>query len=767
MQRNAHFNPVKMILPQSTRELLRNATGSRRHPGLLLDKFSPPGDQEKQRDAIKKVCEAHRDPDLLKSLRERRTRMLQTARAQCFEAATAGPLTLHLARASALENAGIHLHPVYGFACLPGSGLKGMARAYAETIWLPGQSDPKEAWKKILDVFGWSPGTDARKKWKPNNAETPPGLQTGTIVFHEAWPTKWPRLELDIANSHHGKYYEGGGEPGDWDSPNPISFLSVAMDTVFDFAVSLRGTGRDDLLGLACEWLQGALVHEGAGAKTHAGYGRFRLTGTVHVAEPPKQARSISRHRLKLVTPAFLAGAEQEKRDCDLRPATLRGLLRWWWRTMHVAHLATDNLRRLETAIWGSAEQGAALALAVQWDKDDTELAMRPASHVYDKQGIAQNSKLLSPSSRKTAQGLFYTSYGMDEKKRGERAQRYYVAPGAAWNVVLSAHKGSTLDHKTIEASEILRQGEAALWLLCHYGGVGSKARKGFGSFADIPINGILDIEDCKRIGQELRQKLGLSSQPGSEECSSLDNMLGVLEIPTPWINYWFALDQLGAAAQGFAQLYKHQARKTALGLPRKIHGPTHKPLKNQNFASHRPPETLRNKRNQVRHAAPVHYHVAQDEDGTLTIRMVAFPSSVLPDMETSQEVLGELRKHVSDEIKKSANENARKGQKPFESEPVQSITAQAGTHFPKAKDRVRATLLEEKTRKGAWKARHDDSELEGAIQNSPAMPADCTPGQQVDLLVAFCNPNEPNENNRIAFRWASQGKPSESGKGA
>ncbi len=743
MQGNAHFNPVKMILPQSTRELLRNATGSRPHPGLLLDKFSPPGDQEKQRNAIKKVCEAHRDSSLLESLRERRTRMLQTARAQCFEAATAGPFTLHLARASALENAGIHLHPVYGFACLPGSGLKGMARAYAETIWLPGQSDPKEAWKKILDVFGWSPGTDARKKWKPDNAEAPPGSQTGAIVFYEAWPTKWPRLELDIANSHHGKYYGGDGKPGDWDSPNPISFLSVSMDTVFDFAVSLRGTGSDDLLGLACEWLQGALVHEGAGAKTHAGYGRFRLTGSANVAEPPEQARNISRHRLKLVTPAFLAGAEQEQRDCDLRPATLRGLLRWWWRTMHVAHLAVNDLRHLETAIWGSAEQGAALALAVQWDKGDAGLAMRPAVHIYDKQEIKQKSELPKPAFGKTTQGLFYASYGMDEKRK-----RYYAAPGATWNVVFSARKGA-LQNSSIEASEILRQGEAALWLLCRYGGVGSKARKGFGSFADIPINGIRDIEDCKRVGKELRQKLGLSSQLGSEACSSLDNMLEVLEIPTPWTKHWLALGQLGAAAQGFAQNYSPKERKIALGLPRNIRRSRYRSRGQQQS------QALRHAQGATRHASPVHYHVAQAEDGTLTIRMVAFPSSVLPDIETSREVLGELRKHVSDEIKKSASENARKGQKPFESEPVQSITAQAGTHFPKAKDRVRATLLEEKTKRtGAWKARHDDSGLGGVIQNSPEMPADCTPGQQVDLLVAFCNPNEPNENNRIAFRW-------------
>ena len=55
----------------------------------------------------------------------RRSRMLVACSATRFKATTVGPLTLHLARASGLENAGIHLHPIYGFASLPSSGLKG------------------------------------------------------------------------------------------------------------------------------------------------------------------------------------------------------------------------------------------------------------------------------------------------------------------------------------------------------------------------------------------------------------------------------------------------------------------------------------------------------------------------------------------------------------------------------------------------------------------------------------------------------------------
>ena len=137
-----------LVLPRGVADLLQNVACAERHPGLQLDKFSRPGSQEVQRDAVERVCVAVGDPELLASLSHRRDKFLIRAGAKRFRAVTAGPLTLHLARTSGLENAGIHLHPVYGFACLPGSGLKGMARAYAETVWLGDQ-----------DSIGAPPGT--------------------------------------------------------------------------------------------------------------------------------------------------------------------------------------------------------------------------------------------------------------------------------------------------------------------------------------------------------------------------------------------------------------------------------------------------------------------------------------------------------------------------------------------------------------------------------------------------------------------------------
>ena len=74
---------------------------------------------------------------------------------------------------------------------------------------------------------------------------------------------------------HYGDYYEGKTPPGDWLSPNPIPFLTVADKQEFLFAVVPADPGHIACCKPAIELLQQALAELGAGAKTAAGYGRF------------------------------------------------------------------------------------------------------------------------------------------------------------------------------------------------------------------------------------------------------------------------------------------------------------------------------------------------------------------------------------------------------------------------------------------------------------------------------------------------------------
>ena len=296
-------------LPCSTRDLIDTVPAWRRHAGLQLDKLSAAGEMELQKRALTDVTRTATDEMLLRTLLDRRRLMLDGLRATRLVMTTRGSLTLHLSRSGALENAGIALHPLYGFVYLPGSGVKGMTRAWAETVWAPTQPDPERAWRQIEAAFGWSPGSERHKGvWRPSDVKPPPGAAAGRLLFHDAWPLRWPRLLVDIVNNHHVTYYAGDDDPGDWEDPIPVSFLAVAVGQPFEFAISDRTGGDDGLLEGACGWLRDALTVQGAGAKTAAGYGRFNSARSDRAVTVPTHVANVT-CELKLVTPAFLAGA--------------------------------------------------------------------------------------------------------------------------------------------------------------------------------------------------------------------------------------------------------------------------------------------------------------------------------------------------------------------------------------------------------------------------------------------------------------------------
>lgn len=73
---------------------------------------------------------------------------------------------------------------------------------------------------------------------------------------------------------------------------------------------------------------------------------------------------------------------------------------------------------------------------------------------------------------------------------------------------------------------------------------------------------------------------------------------------------------------------------------------------------------------------------------------------------------------------------------------------AARGSATPKAGDRVEAVLLEERTKKGGWRALHEPTGLAGHIHNSGDVPAEARPGVRVTLVVASVSARE------AAFRF-------------
>jgi len=683
--KNKDSNLLDIPLPKTVRGAFTKIKPVKRHPGLMLDKFHNQFiNGEQQKDELKKVIACSGANDILEQVKARHKAAVEVLNGIHWPRRTVTPLTLHLARAATLENAGLCLHPIYGFAYLPGSGLKGLTRAYAETVWLPSQTgmSGKDAWELIEDVFGWADNPvrkeqikaqehPAHKRFKPTeseDAEKNKTLEIGEsavgVIFHDALPEGWPKLTLDIVTCHHQDYYnskdrrdfrDAYNAPGDWQTPVPVSFLAVETGTKFRFALSPRASHiKPELVEQARQWLDAALTYNGAGAKTNAGYGYFERESTTSLYISKRHL--IATAELTLVTPGFFAGADPygstADKECDLRPATLRGHLRWWWRTMHAGFLSPYELSRLEAAIWGDTDSGGAVALKITpLEKPDFKKPER-----YDKETIRNSARLDRSyiTDRKTSQGLFYASYGMDEQQG--QGRRYYLPAGARWNIQFIA-RGTKYNDSELSSETVLRQTLYALWLLCNLGAVGSKSRHGFGSlqFTGFKIENasIPSIPDyLVRSVTDTAQ--GLLYIQGNSNIRSNDNSSA--KFKKEWFhtsslwknivetvsraninNIWTVMDSIGRVRQSFAKRYKHNETKKALGLPRRING--------RNIVIR-----VGDKSGIDRHASPVHTHVHSD-NGKYLVRFIAFTAPYLPDAMESRDFLEKYLQSVKREF--------------------------------------------------------------------------------------------------------------------
>lgn len=196
---------------------------------------------------------------LLQQFHARRAALWDAIGAEPVEIALAAPLVSGLGMGHPLE-AGFVWDRNLGVPYVPGTGLKGVARAWAEH-W---QGADESICRRI---FGDTADAGA-----------------GSIIFFSAFPKRIPDLRLDVMNPHFAEYYEAPQKvaPADWLSPRPLFFLTVATGTTFIAAVGPRATHdagparSGSEMNTAIGLLRDALANIGVGAKTAVGYGYFR-----------------------------------------------------------------------------------------------------------------------------------------------------------------------------------------------------------------------------------------------------------------------------------------------------------------------------------------------------------------------------------------------------------------------------------------------------------------------------------------------------------
>jgi CRISPR-associated protein Cmr1 len=344
----------------------------------------------------------------------------------------------------------------------------------------------------------------------------------------------------------------------------------------------------------------------------------------------------------EVVTPLFCAGARRE--DVGVRPASLRGVLRWWWRATRygVHHVrcngdprkALGKLAEEEKKLFGSSETGRGrVALRVE-QAELTVLSPQVLLQTSERNGAS----VVGPGARYLGYGLVKAARTKDGKQAGQLVRSCGRAdPGTSVRVDLVCRR---LDEAELQTLEIALD---AFGLL---GGLGARSRRGWGSLAlrsrsrkegwPPAATGEADppreLPSFKALCDRLSTFLGAVNAPDPPypPISAFGSTSRVVVVP----HAGGPLDALDAVGQEFIELMREQRtdpptthpRRAVFGLPRVYGNGEHQRVE---------PAMSSNGRHLDRRASPLLLHVHRLKDPRSryqsAVVCTALPAEFLP----------------------------------------------------------------------------------------------------------------------------------------
>jgi CRISPR-associated protein Cmr1 len=173
----------------------------------------------------------------------------------------------------------------------------------------------------------------------------------------------------------------------------------------------------------------------------------------------------------RVTTPLFLGGAQPEQ-VAELRPPSLKGLLRFWLRAVAWPRLGNwEAMAAAEKSLLGSTEGQSAWLLSARWEDPPKSIG--------------------APDPWERQEGLGYLGYGVVDR---QRTLRPYVKEDSRFRLRLVRRPLRNRAVAEVQ-EELLIQAAMALGL---FGGAGARSRKGFGS---------LTLESLRCNGEEKWQR--------------------------------------------------------------------------------------------------------------------------------------------------------------------------------------------------------------------------------------------------------------------
>ncbi|MBM4459504.1 MAG: type III-B CRISPR module RAMP protein Cmr1 [Chloroflexi bacterium] len=272
---------------------------------------------------------------------------------------------------------------------------------------------------------------------------------------------------------------------------------------------------------------------------------------------------------LRAVSPLFLAGSEPRGAP-ELRPASFRGALRFWLRTLLGSSLdyqSLDRLREAETMVFGDAGEDSGSPIVVR-------VAGAPPSGRF------------TPSSDPGVRYLFFSMGQRDRDPRTGQTTTIWrdcFPPNSDFSLILQTR----LPGSSPNLELALRRAAAALWLLVYLGGLGARSRRGAGSLqATGEPSGWSDKLPPLRVQATTPAQLAVELRNGLRslrEATSLP-LLQAMRVPSAfdvlhpdvtdihvlnhtWPTWQDALEAVGAAFQGFRNRFPPDDYRTVKGV--------------------------------------------------------------------------------------------------------------------------------------------------------------------------------------------------------
>lgn len=179
------------------------------------------------------------------------------------------------------------------------------------------------------------------------------------------------------------------------------------------------------------------------------------------------------------ITPMFLSGANGQ--TPELRPPSIKGALRFWWRAMN-GHLKLEDLKKQESMIFGGTEPAQRSRVIVRVSPNSlNKSSNKLQGETFSFKKWQKDKNTGKPKEIEIKIDLLeYLCYGTYdyEKGKGNVFKREYFLPNQQFEV------GFTFVDEKYRQCVV-----EAFCLLAYFGGLGSRSRNGFGNFKIVSSN--------------------------------------------------------------------------------------------------------------------------------------------------------------------------------------------------------------------------------------------------------------------------------------